>query len=94
MPNLPPGYIQTPEGKLVRTYVVRAREKVWMGNAETPVEAVKYAIAKEGIVSDQYLVYDSFELNRWLIYNHDGIIEDSAQQSKSSPPYEGTMEGS
>jgi hypothetical protein len=70
------GELPKSEGnQLVKTYVVRARDKVWMGNAEAPEEAVKYAIAKEGLISQQYLVYDANELNRWLIDYKDVIMK-------------------
>jgi len=57
-----------------------------MGNAETPKEAVQYAIAKESLISQQYLVYDSFDLAHWLMFYKDGIITDSAEVQSQDPP--------
>jgi len=83
------GELPKSEGnQLVKTYVVRAREKVWMGNAESPEEAVCYAIARDNLISQQYLVYDANELNRWLIDYKDVILEGSAEVRSETPPGE------
>ena len=42
----------------MKTYIVRANGKTWMGNAESPEEAVKYARAKGALYADRYWVAD------------------------------------
>jgi hypothetical protein len=42
----------------VKTYVVRVGDKSWVGNAESPEEAVRYARVKAGIIADEYWVAD------------------------------------
>ena len=42
----------------MKTWVVRAGDQHWIGNAESAIEAVQYAIAKAGIVADTYTVID------------------------------------
>ena len=50
----------------VKTYVVRCGQRLerdFMGNAETPEEAVLYAMARAGLDADTFVVYDH-DLNR------------------------------
>lgn len=42
----------------MKTYVVRANGKTWMGNAESPEEAVQYARAKGDLYALRYWVAD------------------------------------
>ena len=42
----------------MKTYIVRANGQVWMGNAESPEEAVKYAQGKGDIYAERYWVAD------------------------------------
>lgn len=54
----------------MKTWVVRLPNddrQAWMGNAETPEEAVKYAIAKGNLpIVTRYVVYD-WNLDRFEV---------------------------
>jgi len=50
----------------MKVYVVRAADKVWMGTADSPEEAVAYARAKESIFADRYWVAD-WDANTFII---------------------------
>jgi len=50
----------------VKTFVVRVGQQDWMGNAETPEEAVLFAIARTGMDAPTFLVYDH-DANRFEI---------------------------
>jgi len=55
---------------LVRTYLVRygsdTSYREWIGNAETHEEAVLYAMARTGMDTPLFLVYDH-DLNRYEV---------------------------
>jgi len=43
----------------MKTFVVRTPDlRHWMGNAESPEEAVDYAIARASLYAARYIVYD------------------------------------
>ncbi|HEY1295444.1 MAG TPA: hypothetical protein VGJ60_20390 [Chloroflexota bacterium] len=56
----------------MKTYVVRAAGKTWMGNAESPEEAVAYARAKGDIYADRYWVAD-WDANTFVIEHEDAL---------------------
>ncbi|HEY1292913.1 MAG TPA: hypothetical protein VGJ60_07540 [Chloroflexota bacterium] len=50
----------------MKTWIVRVGERGFVGNAETPEEIVLYAIARDGLLADTYVVYDH-DLNRFEV---------------------------
>jgi hypothetical protein len=50
----------------LKTYVVQTPNKRFVGNAESPEEVVLYAIARESMIADTYVVYD-YDLNRFEV---------------------------
>jgi hypothetical protein len=61
----------------VKTFIVKIANKDFIGNAESPEEAVLYAIAREGMIADKYVVYDH-DLNCFE-------IQYAALRSKETP---------
>jgi hypothetical protein len=59
----------------MKTFVVRVGDRGWMGNAESPDEAVAFAIAYANLLADQYVVYD-WNLDRTVV-SRDGSADSS-----------------